>query len=126
MIRATVAALAAAVACASAALAEDTRPPITSGGGPLPPATPAVLLLPEDPATLVVRSWRSDRIGGAVRERVTFTFCSSRNLRPLRVSVTESRGWDRHAARPASTPRFVEGRRFTLRLERRYPVDVPQ
>src|SRR5689334_8139671 len=100
MIRATAAALAAAGACASATLADDPAPPITDGGGPFP-VTPVVLLLPEDPATLVEHTWRSDRIGGVVRERVRFTFCSSRNSRPLRVSVTESRGWDRHAARPA-------------------------
>jgi hypothetical protein len=55
-----------------------------------------------------------------VREQVRFTLCSSLTSRPFRVTVTESKGWSR------GEPRFVQGGRFNLRFDRRYPIDVPQ
>jgi len=61
-----------------------------------------------------------------VREHARFTFCSSLTPGPFKVSVVESRGFAHHAARAPGAPRFVQRGRFALRLERRYPVDVPQ
>ena len=111
-------------AFASRALAGDAgAPPNPTGGGPLPLVTPVPLLEPA-PGSLAVRSWRSDRVAGALWERVRFTFCTSLGAGPFAVGVTESRGWDRHASPGA--PRYTRRARFTLRLDRRYPVGVPQ
>jgi hypothetical protein len=61
-----------------------------------------------------------------VREQVRFTFCSSLTPGPFRVTVQESKGWDRHSRRGSDVPRFVQTGRFILRLDKRYPVGVPQ
>jgi hypothetical protein len=114
-------------AFASVAAADDPPTPSVPFCFPLP--TPSAVPVPQPPQDWGQRfefhEWRSDRLGGVVREQVRFSFCSSLTPGPFRVTVTESKGWDRHS-RPFGVPRFVQAGRFTLRLARRYPTGVPQ
>jgi hypothetical protein len=117
-----VVALAALVAALAASRALADGHPV-----PRPEVTP-VPTQPADPGRrFTLDSWRSARIGGVLWERVRFTFCTSLTPGPFAVSVAESRGWSRDASpRKSDIPRFVQRGRFALRLDARYPVDVPQ
>ena len=53
-------------------------------------------------------------------------FCSSLTSGPFRITVSESRGWDRYSRRGSDVPRFIQSGRFILRLDKRYPFGVPQ
>jgi hypothetical protein len=123
---ALVATLLAAGVCASGSTADDPPSPPVSHCCPMPTpfVTPLPAHVPEPPQDrgqqFHVHSWRSDRIGGVVREQVRFTLCSSLTSGPFRVAVTESKGWS------GGEPKFVQGGRFNLRFDRRYPIDVPQ